>query len=178
VANVGKAGQSNGPPDPREWYRPKMLNALVVRDFTIAFRLLQKIGFSQQRIAVLTDLSQPEISAIIHGRRVMAYDVMRRIVDGLGIPPCLAGMSGCGSCVHHQCSGDQEPPPDVSSPSVSAGPLAFADSSGEARSPGALDSVADVEPERRKRGWLWNLVFRAGFIRAVAARGWIQRAGP
>lgn len=109
MANVVKVDQSKAPPDPREWYRPKMVDALLVRDFTTAFQLLQKVGLSQQRIASLADLSQPEVSAIIHGRRVMAYDLMKRIVDGLGIPPCLVGVASCGSCVHHQCPAAEPP---------------------------------------------------------------------
>jgi hypothetical protein len=55
-----------------EFERPEMRTALAARDITRVFRLLQKIGFSQQRIAAMTGQSQPEVSAIIHGRRVMA----------------------------------------------------------------------------------------------------------
>jgi transcriptional regulator with XRE-family HTH domain len=72
-----------------------MQAAVTVRDFTMVYRLLQKIGFSQQKIAALTGQSQPEVSAIIHGRKVMAYDVVLRTVEGLGIPRGLAGMSFC-----------------------------------------------------------------------------------
>ncbi len=32
----------------------------------------------------------------MHGRQVLAYAVLRRIVDGLGIPPELAGLSSYG----------------------------------------------------------------------------------
>ena len=72
-----------------------MRAAVTVRDFTRVYRLLQKIGFSQQKIAALTGQSQPEVSAIIHGRKVMAYDVLLRLVEGLGIPRGLAGLSFC-----------------------------------------------------------------------------------
>ena len=72
-----------------------MREAVQVRDFTTIYRLLQNRGYSQQRIAALTGQSQPEVSAIIHGRKVMAYDVMLRIVDGLGIPRGPAGLCSC-----------------------------------------------------------------------------------
>jgi len=57
---------------PEEWDRPAMRAALTARDITRVYRLLQKIGFSQQRIAALTGQSQPEVSAIVHGRKVQA----------------------------------------------------------------------------------------------------------
>ena len=103
-------------PDVREspgqetWQLPEMRAAVQVRNFTAIYRLLQKLGYSQQRIAALTGQSQPEVSAIIHGRKVMAYDVMRRIVDGLGIPRGLAGLATC-TCT------DAEP--GVSAPAAS-----------------------------------------------------------
>src|SRR5262250_2561081 len=79
--------------DPEEWDRPEMRTALAARDITRIYRLLQKAGFSQQRIAALTGQSQPEVSAIIHGRRVMAYDVLSRIADGLGVPREYMGLA-------------------------------------------------------------------------------------
>ena len=74
--NAEKGGRVNalyqGPlyerPDPTTWHRPEMLAAVTNRDITNVFRLLQKIGMSQQRIAALTGQSQPEVSAILHGR--------------------------------------------------------------------------------------------------------------
>jgi len=88
-------GSGQDRPDPKIWERPEMQAAVTVRDFTKVYRLLQKIGFSQQKIAALTGQSQPEVSAIIHGRKVMAYDVLLRTVEGLGIPRGLAGLSFC-----------------------------------------------------------------------------------
>ena len=82
-------------PDPRMWERPEMQAAVNVRDFAKVFRLLQRVGLSQQRIAALTGQSQPEVSAIVHGRRLMAYDVLLRVAEGLGIPRGLAGLSSC-----------------------------------------------------------------------------------
>jgi transcriptional regulator with XRE-family HTH domain len=85
-------GCQHGPVDPEEWERPEMRAALAERDITLVYRLLQKIGFSQQRIAALTGQSQPEVSAIIHGRKVMAYDVLSRICEGLGAPRGYMGL--------------------------------------------------------------------------------------
>jgi transcriptional regulator with XRE-family HTH domain len=81
-----------------------MRAALGARDVTRVYRLLQKLGYSQQRIAALTGQSQPEVSAIIHGRKVMAYEVLSRIADGLGIPRGYLGLAysdeagGRGAC--------------------------------------------------------------------------------
>jgi predicted XRE-type DNA-binding protein len=94
-------------PDKETWQHAEMRAAVQVRNFTAIYRLLQKQGYSQQRIAALTGQSQPEVSAIIHGRKVQAYDVMLRIVDGLGVPRGLAGFATC-TCT------DAEP--DVSAP--------------------------------------------------------------
>jgi transcriptional regulator with XRE-family HTH domain len=82
--------------EPTEWDRPEMRAALAARDITRVYRLLQRIGFSQQRIAALTGQSQPEVSAIIHGRKVMAYDVLARIADGLGVPRGYMGLAYAG----------------------------------------------------------------------------------
>src|SRR5215213_9492433 len=82
--------------EPEEWDRPEMRTALGARDITRIYRLLQRIGFSQQKIAALTGQSQPEVSAIIHGRKVMAYDVLARIADGLGVPRGYMGLAYMG----------------------------------------------------------------------------------
>jgi hypothetical protein len=79
--------------DPGEWERPEMRAVLAVRDMTGVYRSLQKLGFSQQRIGAMTGQSQPEVSAIIHGRKVMAYDVLERSAEGLGIPRGYLGLS-------------------------------------------------------------------------------------
>ena len=88
-------------PDPTAWQRPDMLEALTTRDITTIYRLLQKTGISQQHIAVATGQSQPEVSAIIHGRKVMAYPVLHRILTGLNAPLCLAGLA---TCRHTPCT--------------------------------------------------------------------------
>jgi antitoxin component HigA of HigAB toxin-antitoxin module len=79
-----------------------MRSALTTRDATRIYRELQKFGYSQQAIAALVGQSQPEVSAVIHGRRIMAYDVIYRMVDGLGAPKCLAGVNACCNCCGHE----------------------------------------------------------------------------
>jgi hypothetical protein len=83
--------------DPQVWQDPVMRLALAARDITTVYRLLQKLGLSQQRIATMTGQTQPEVSAIIHGRKVMAYDVLSKIRDGLGVPRGYMGLACCTS---------------------------------------------------------------------------------
>ncbi|MGH3909590.1 MAG: helix-turn-helix domain-containing protein, partial [Pseudonocardiaceae bacterium] len=68
------------------WDEPEMKRALVDRDVSSVYRLLRRVGISQRQIAALTGQSQSEVSEILKGRQVMAYDVLLRISDGLGIP--------------------------------------------------------------------------------------------
>jgi plasmid maintenance system antidote protein VapI len=71
--------------DPVVWTRIDMREALAVRDIAGVYRILQRFGMSQRRIAALTDQSQSEVSEIIAGRRVViSYDLLVRICDGLG----------------------------------------------------------------------------------------------
>jgi transcriptional regulator with XRE-family HTH domain len=71
--------------DPALWQRQDMRAALAARDIAGVFRLLQRVGVSQRRIAALTGQSQSEISEILGGRHVVSYDVLARIADGLGV---------------------------------------------------------------------------------------------
>jgi hypothetical protein len=57
-------------PDPTWWWRPEVRPILAVRNITGLYRWLQKMGWSQQQIGSMTDQSQPEVSGIIHGRKV------------------------------------------------------------------------------------------------------------
>lgn len=75
------------------WERPQMRQALAVRDVATVYLLLQRVGISQRRIAALTGQSQSEISEILNGRQVMAYDVLVRIADGLGVPRGYMGLA-------------------------------------------------------------------------------------
>ncbi|MDH2429600.1 helix-turn-helix transcriptional regulator [Sphaerisporangium sp. TRM90804] len=75
------------------WERPQMRRALAERDIATVYLLLQRVGISQRRIAALTGQSQSEISEILNGRQVMAYDVLVRIADGLGVPRGYMGLA-------------------------------------------------------------------------------------
>jgi len=83
------------------WEEPEMRLAWARRDITRVYRTLQRYGYAQQRIAALTGQSQPEVSSIIHGRKVMAYDLIERIAVGLGVPRGYAGLSYCGQDTAH-----------------------------------------------------------------------------
>ncbi|GAA3805159.1 helix-turn-helix transcriptional regulator [Sphaerisporangium flaviroseum] len=75
------------------WERPQMRQALAQRDIATVYLLLQRVGVSQRRIAALTGQSQSEISEILNGRQVMAYDVLVRIADGLCVPRGYMGLA-------------------------------------------------------------------------------------
>ncbi|MBI1758904.1 MAG: helix-turn-helix transcriptional regulator [Actinobacteria bacterium] len=66
--------------------------ALARQDVSTVYRLLQEEGYSQYAIGVLVGQSQPEVSGVVHGRRVRTYDVMVRIALGLGVPPGYMGL--------------------------------------------------------------------------------------
>ncbi len=86
-----------GPQDDRfsleRWNEPEMKRALADRDISSVYRLLRRVGISQRHIAALTGQSQSEVSEILKGRQVMAYDVLVRIADGLGIPRGYMGLA-------------------------------------------------------------------------------------
>ena len=73
------------PPDPAVWQAPEMRRALEERDIGRVYRILRRLGFTQNRLGTLTGQSQPEISAIMNGRIVVAVVVLARIADGLGM---------------------------------------------------------------------------------------------
>lgn len=79
--------------DPALWQRTEMRAALAERDIATVFRMLQRVGVSQRRIAALTGQSQSEISEILGGRTVVSYDVLARIADGLGVPRGHLGLA-------------------------------------------------------------------------------------
>src|SRR5215468_6872473 len=86
-------GQSKHWVDPLIWAREDMRRALAERDIRTVYKLLQRFGVSQRRIAARTEQSQSEVSEIIAGRRVIAYDVLVRIADGLGVPRGWMGLA-------------------------------------------------------------------------------------
>lgn len=91
---LDKPGNVAAPPVTPEWYRrPDMREVLAARDICALYRALTEAGLTQHQIAQLTGQSQSEVSEILSGRQVIAYDVLERIVKGLGIPRELMGMS-------------------------------------------------------------------------------------
>ena len=75
------------------WSRPDMRLALANRDVAAMYRILQRHGVSQRRIAAATEQSQSEISEILAGRHVCSYDVLARIAEGLSIPRGRMGLA-------------------------------------------------------------------------------------
>jgi plasmid maintenance system antidote protein VapI len=75
------------------WPREDVRRALAVRDIKTVYRVLQRHGVSQRLIAVFTEQSQSEISEILKDRRVVSYDVLARIADGLGLPRGWMGLA-------------------------------------------------------------------------------------
>ncbi|ANN16106.1 hypothetical protein SD37_10960 [Amycolatopsis orientalis] len=90
---VNTSGSGDRLIDPALWDDPVMRHALRVRDIGAVFALLKRHGVSQRRISSLTGQSQSEVSEIVNGRQVMAYDVLHRIAAGLGVPRGLMGLA-------------------------------------------------------------------------------------
>jgi len=86
-------GSQDHPVSPDVWDESEMRRAVVARDISSVYRLLRRVGVSQRQIAALTGQSQSEVSEILKGRQVMAYDVLARISDGLGIPRGYMGLA-------------------------------------------------------------------------------------
>jgi transcriptional regulator with XRE-family HTH domain len=78
---------------PGVWEQREMREALARRDLTTVYHRLQRVGISQRRIAALTGQSSSEVYEILKGRKVMAYDVLTRIADGLGVPRGYLGLA-------------------------------------------------------------------------------------
>lgn len=89
--NVSPRGESAI--NPAVWERPEMRRALATRDVATVYRLLQRMGVSQRRIAAATGQSQSDVSEILKNRQVAAYEVLARIADGLGIPRGYLGLA-------------------------------------------------------------------------------------
>lgn len=88
--------------DPALYWRDDMRAVLAARDIGALYRALTEAGLSQYQIARLTGQSQSEVSDILGGRRVIAYEVLERIAEGLGVPRELMGLSWwspTGTCV-------------------------------------------------------------------------------
>src|SRR3978361_126638 len=95
----GQGGEMNttGQQDNRlsleRWNEPEMKRALADRDISSVYRLLRKVVISQRHISACAGQSPSEVSEILKGRQVMAYDVLVRISDGLGIPRGYMGLA-------------------------------------------------------------------------------------
>ncbi|MEU0884775.1 hypothetical protein ABZ345_39800 [Lentzea sp. NPDC005914] len=76
-----------------DWDRPEMRDALARRDIGTVFRLLVEGGVPQRELALATRQNQSEISDIIGGRQVMAYELLERIALSLGIPRGHLGLA-------------------------------------------------------------------------------------
>jgi transcriptional regulator with XRE-family HTH domain len=70
-----------------------MRQALADRDIGVVYSLLRDAGISQRRIADLVGQTQSEVSEILGGRSVRAYDVLVRVADGLGVPREYLGLA-------------------------------------------------------------------------------------
>lgn len=81
------------PIDTRLWDKPPMRVALAQHDISQVYRLLGAVGVSQRLIAGRTGQNQSEVSDIVAGRQVQAYEVLARIADGLGIPRGYMGLA-------------------------------------------------------------------------------------
>ena len=81
------------PVPPDTWEDREMRDALAAREISTVYRLLRRVGISQRQIAAMTGQSQSEVSEILKGRQVMAYDVLARISDGLGVPRGYMGLA-------------------------------------------------------------------------------------
>ena len=95
VASTPAAGSEKPVPpiDPALCQRDDVREVLAERDIGALYRVLRDEGITQRTIAELTGQSQSEVSEILKGRRVVAYDVLVRIVEGLGIPREYMGLS-------------------------------------------------------------------------------------
>ncbi|MDQ2882678.1 MAG: helix-turn-helix domain-containing protein [Actinomycetota bacterium] len=67
--------------------------ALADRDIAAVYRLLTQADISQRQIAQLTGQSQSEVSEVLKSRRVVAYDVLLRIAQGLEVPRAWMGLA-------------------------------------------------------------------------------------
>jgi predicted XRE-type DNA-binding protein len=84
------------------WNTREMRLALANRDIRTVYKLLQKVGVSQRRIAAFTEQSQSEVSEIIHGKRlVTSYELLVRIADGLAVPRGWMGLASIDSPDQH-----------------------------------------------------------------------------
>ncbi|GAB3286360.1 helix-turn-helix domain-containing protein [Parasphingorhabdus pacifica] len=102
-------GSNGSPVTPDAWNSKEMREALANRNISEIYRQLRRIGVSQRQIAASTGQSQSEVSEILKGRQVMAYDVLARIADGLGIPRGYMGLAYDGATAMRVATTDDDP---------------------------------------------------------------------
>jgi transcriptional regulator with XRE-family HTH domain len=102
-------GPSGSPVTPEVWNGREMRDALASRNISEIYRQLRRVGVSQRQIAASTGQSQSEVSEILKGRQVMAYDVLARIADGLGIPRGYMGLAYDGATAMRVASSTSDP---------------------------------------------------------------------
>lgn len=90
---MNSIGSQSSSVTPEAWEDQEMRNALAAREVSTIYKLLRRRGVSQRQIAAMTGQSQSEVSEILKGRQVMAYDVLVRIADGLGVPRGYMGLA-------------------------------------------------------------------------------------
>src|SRR6266498_659041 len=90
---MNSIGSQSSSVTPEAWEDPEMRSALAAREVSTIYKLLRRRGVSQRQIAAMTGQSQFEVSEILKGRQVMAYDVLVRIADGLGVPRGYMGLA-------------------------------------------------------------------------------------
>ncbi len=72
---------------------PEVRAILVARDIGGLFRAIKATGVSYRRIAELVGMSQSEVCDILQGRRVLSYEVLVRIAEGLSVPRARMGLA-------------------------------------------------------------------------------------
>jgi hypothetical protein len=135
------------------WRQAGMRAALAARDIGTVFRLVQRFGISQRRIAAWTGQSQSEISEIRGGRRVLSYEVLARVADGLGIPRGWMGLSYDDSTNWSRCS--PRPAPERGTTTTPASWPPGSRLSGRHNPPltGAAADRGPCEPALGRPGW-------------------------
>lgn len=84
----GPAGETGDHPpiDPELLIRPEVRAVLADHDIGALFQVLREYGWTQREIAKATGMPQSSVCEIVKGRRVIGFQVLVRIADGLGIP--------------------------------------------------------------------------------------------
>src|SRR3981189_3449856 len=75
------------------WQQPEMREALSKREISPVYRQPRPEGGSPTPKTPLASPPQHEVSEILKGRQVMAYDVLTRICDGLDGPRGYMGLA-------------------------------------------------------------------------------------